>query len=144
MKKAFCVLALALLGTSACQQTGPDIAAESTRPAVFEIRDFSLDNQIDSLGVKIQGRGTLVAKDARLAKGTFLVLLAVKRAHADDAEEHVDVLLKEGIATINVNTFQLHSDKDKNERVRYYDWRVVGYFPLYPGTIQSGGSKSSG
>ena len=153
MGKTLCIVVLALFGTSACQQAVPNsgvapgsIAAQrdnSSGPVAFEIRDFSLDKNSESYGgVSYQGRGTLVTRDARLANGTFIVLITAKQEHENNEELTTQVLVKDGLGTVRVGTYQT-DDEEKVENVRYYDWGILGFTQLHPGTIQSPGSPTS-
>ncbi len=115
----------------------PSVAPAPAQPAAFEIRDFSLDRQSQSFGgVEYRGRGTLVTRDARLAKGNFVVWVSAKQQQKAGEEWRTLVLLQDGLGTIQTFDYQTKED-EKKETVRYYDWKILGYVPLMPGTLSS-------
>lgn len=134
---------LAALCITACQpsvqtNSSTSVATEApVGPAVFELRDFSIDKEETSYGgASYTGRGTLVTKDPRLASGRFLALLSFKEEHENDGESKTQVLLKDGIGPVEVATYQT-SEEEKKEKVRYYDWQVIGYIELHEGTFKA-------
>jgi len=130
--------------TPASQVPSTNVAAAPTQPAAFEIRDFSLDRQSQSYGsVEYRGRGTLVTRDPRLAKGNFVVWVSAKQQQKSGEAWRTLVLMQDGLGTIQTFDYQT-KDEEKKDTVRYYDWKILGYVPLMPGmlSISPDGSAS--
>jgi hypothetical protein len=141
------VLALCVVFTTAgCNQPPAQQAAaaasdrQSTStsadsPVQFELRDFRLDKESSDVGPSYKGRGTIVTKDPRLASGSYFLFLSAKQAHNNDEEQKIQVLLTDGIGT--VETFDFFPSADKDKVVKYYEWRVIGYVPLLQGRMNN-------
>ncbi len=145
MKKTYFAIFFAAFCITACQPTtqpeSPSSTASSPQatagPALFEIRDFDVDKEDASYGgASYTGRGTLVTKDPRLVTGSYLVFLSFKEEHENDGEAKTQVLLKDGIGPLQVGTYQT-TEEEKKEKVRYYDWKIIGYTELHPGTFKA-------
>lgn len=118
-------------------------ATAPAQPAAFEVRDFSLDRQSQPYGgVQYRGRGTLVTHDPRLAKGNFVVWVSAKQQQKSGEPWRTLVLLQDGLGTIQTFDYQT-KDEEKKETVRYFDWEVLGYVPLMPGTLSTSPDASS-
>lgn len=131
------IAVIATLGLVGCKPTSPAPLASEASVARFEIRDFKLDPKTSEYGsLSVDGRGTLVALDDSLRKGTFLVWLTVKRAHKSDEPVDVVLLLRDGLATIETSDYVAKEDKDK-VKVKYIDWKVAGYVPFREGVLVS-------
>ncbi|MES2405241.1 MAG: hypothetical protein V4567_13025 [Pseudomonadota bacterium] len=121
--------------TLASQVPSTSVATAPTQPVAFEIRDFSLDRQSQPYGgVQYRGRGTFATRDPRLAKGNFVVWVSAKQQQKSGEPWRALVLLQDGLGTIQTFDYQT-KDEEKKETVRYYDWKILGYVPLMPGTL---------
>jgi hypothetical protein len=128
------------------QATGPVTAPSASNPAApaaapvtFQVRDFTLEKTDATYGgATYKGRGTLTARDANLHTGNFVVYLGVKQEQENDEELTLPILMKDGIGTIKTMTYQTSDEEKKAKvRVRYHDWRVIGYVALQPGMIEA-------
>jgi hypothetical protein len=116
----------------------PSAATVANAPATFQIRDFKLDEQKQSYGgVIYKGRGTLVSKDVRLTKGSYIVWLTVKQAHKNEEQWKTMVLMHDGIGTLETSDYLAKDDADKGRTVKYLDWKILGYTALSAGTIEA-------
>ena len=139
------VIAVTALCIAGCQQplagstpaSSPTIASTTpaAAPALFEIRDFTRDEEEGKYTTTVKGRGTLVTKDARLSNGNYMVWLSAKQEHVNDEPWRIQVLLKDGIGTFG--TFDI---PDKGEKIKYYDWEILGYLPMEKGQIKAVGN----
>lgn len=108
------------------------VAKEPDRPAAFQVRDFTLSEDKSQYGtVTVQGRGTLVTRDPRVENGNYVVWLTAKREQSNGNPWTTQVLVRDGVGTFT--TFDL---PDKNEKVKYSDWQVIGFVPLQRGEIE--------
>ncbi len=100
----------------------------------FEVRDFKLAEKIETYGITAKGRGTLVTKDDSLKKGSYMVWLSVKWTQGNDEPEEKSVILRDGIGTIETYAFIPSEDRAK-KKVKYFDWKVLGFVKLQEGVI---------
>jgi len=145
--KAKLTIAAAMLLVAACAQDqttpkaveaiGAAAANGSSQPVQFELRDFGIKKQSADYGAqRYTGHGTLVTRDQRLSNGNYILWLSVKQAQENDQEITFQILLKDGIGTVETADYQT-SEEEKTEKVRYYDWSILGYTPLLPANLQS-------
>ena len=127
--------------TATAQASTPAVAATTgaASPAMFEIRDFTLDENKGEYTTTVKGRGTLVTKDSRLASGNYMVWISAKQEHENDDPWRTQILLEDGIGTFT--TFDM---PDKGEKLKYYDWEVLGYLPLEKGQMKPGNAAPKG
>ena len=109
------------------------VGTKTNGPVEFELRDFRLDKDTSGVGGSYKGRGTLVSRDPRLASGRYLVFLEAKQAHEGDEPYRAQVLLEDGIGT--VETFAYMTSDEKDKVVKYHDWKILGYVAMLPGRI---------
>lgn len=125
-------------GTATQSKVSSDLSvatpAVKQTPAKFEVLDFKLDEQKESYGTKINGRGTLIAKDDTLKKGSYMVWLSSKMSQKNDERMKQLVLMRDGIGTIETFDF-LNSEDSERKKVKYFDWEVIGFVKLQEGII---------
>jgi hypothetical protein len=128
---------LAILAAGCGPQKPSTANSPAAPPARFEIRDFKLSEQLTALGaVDVTGRGTLVALDDSVKKGTYFVWLTAKRITHKEDDVSTVLILRDGLATIETSDYVSKDNKDK-VRVRYTDWRMTGYIRFQEGVIVS-------
>lgn len=121
----------------------PQTTSSSAAPARFEIRDFKLSEQVNSIGgLEVTGRGTLVALDDSLRKGTYLVWLTAKRTSRKEDEVAAVLVLRDGLSTVETSDYVSKEDRDKF-KVRYSDWRMTGYIRFQEAAMVSNSTANS-
>lgn len=103
-------------------------------PATFRLRDFKFEIEEKEYNVTYNGRGVLKAESPDMETGNYFLFLRVRHKDSGQvASEMVAVILTQGTGELNFTIF--YGKSQKPARPPEFDWEVIGYIPLQPGTI---------
>lgn len=147
MAKKVCVIVTAFF-LAACggeknvpgsRSEAPSAVPPSVERPAFEIRNFSIESEDGEYTDSHKGTGVLVAKSEGVRKGQYLVFLTRKAVHDNGKIEQQLVTVSDGIG--DVRTFD-YSEKAKDRKIEYVDWKILGYTPLQDADLTSDGSAA--
>lgn len=103
-------------------------------PVAFQLKDFKFEIEEKEYNVTYKGRGVVKAESPDMEAGNYFLFLRVR--HKDSrqvASEMVAVILTQGTGELNFTIF--YGKSQQPAQPPEFDWEVIGYIPLQPGTI---------